>query len=458
MVSGLKIYCKTLLQGEQWLDNAVLDLDSNGLIRGIQPGTPQTADSSINGIVIPGMPNAHSHSFQRVIAGLTGPRGNDGDSFWSWREAMYRAANSLSPQQFAAVARWVFTEMLKAGFTSCAEFHYLHHQPTGQVYSDLSEMSSRLIDAAVESGISMTLLPVLYCTAGFGKTHVSQQQQRFYNPADRYLRLLESCKTAIESRPLIELGMAPHSLRAVPGPVLQEVLQSWPEKNYPVHIHIAEQPAEIDDCIAHLGARPVDWLLDNFDVDERWCLVHATHMSDEELRRCAASQAIAGLCPTTEADLGDGVFKTLAWLNSGGRFAIGSDSNVRISIAEELRLLEYNERLRSGRRNVLATPTETCGRFLYQHAASTGAVAMGQAVGRLEPGKRADLLVLDDDHELLNGRQADAALDTWIFAGDNSMLKSVWVAGRQVVENGCHVTDTASRSGFMQTLKEIQNA
>lgn len=451
----MKIYCKMLLQGGDWCEDAVLDVGDDGVIRGIEKDAPQSADVVLNGTVVPGMPNAHSHSFQRLIAGLTGPRGGERDSFWSWREAMYRMANRVSPAQFGAVAQWVFMEMLKAGYTSCAEFHYLHHQPGGAAYANLAEMSIRVIEAAALSGIGLTLLPVLYCSAGFGRDRVSEEQSRFANTPDAYLRLLEICNDAIAKQPLATLGMAPHSLRAVPAELMLEVLRSWPDRDCPVHIHIAEQPAEVKDCQDHLGARPVEFLLREFEVDRRWCLVHATHMTPEEARLAAASYATAGLCPTTEADLGDGVFRTADWLQAGGSFAVGSDSNVRISVPEELRLLEYNERLASGQRNVLTSAGMSCGRFLYQHAAKAGGVALGQAVGRLEAGFRADLVELDGNHELLAGRNPDAMLDSWIFAGDGSMLNSVWVAGRRVVSRGRHAGESNGRATFAQVMKEL---
>lgn len=454
----MKIHCKTLLQGDHWRQDAVLNVSQDGVIDAIEQDSPQSADIALNGIVVPGMPNAHSHSFQRLIAGLTGPQGNARDSFWSWREAMYRAANRISPDQFGAVAQWVFMEMLKAGFTSCAEFHYLHHQPGGAAHADPAEMSKRLIEAASVSGIGLTLLPVLYCSSGFGKDRVNDEQQRFANTPEQYLRLLESCKSAIGNRTLIELGLAPHSLRAVPAALLHEVLQAWPDQQCPVHIHVAEQPAEVEACQEYLGARPVEYLLGEFAVDRRWCLVHATHMTPDEVHSAANSEATAGLCPTTEADLGDGVFRTAEWLQAGGSFAIGSDSNVRISVAEELRLLEYNERLGSGQRNVLTTDGMSCGRFLYQHAAKAGGIALGQAAGRLEPGFRADLVELDAGNELLAGRSPDAALDSWIFAGDKSMLNSVWVAGRRVIIRGRHAAESNARARFAQVVSEMLEA
>jgi len=454
----MKIHCNMLLQDDRWRRDAVLSITQDGMISGIEQDTPESADITLGGIVVPGMPNVHSHAFQRLIAGLTGPSGHQRDSFWSWREAMYRTANRVSPEQFGAVAQWVFMEMLKAGFTSCAEFHYLHHQPGGAAYANPAEMSMRVLEAAAASGIGLTLLPVLYCSSGFGQARVNEEQTRFANTPAQYLRLLETCNSAIGDRPLVELGLAPHSLRAVPAAALCEVLQSWPDQGCPVHIHIAEQPAEVEACLEHLGARPVEYLLGQFGIDRRWCLVHATHMTTDEVQTAAGSGATAGLCPTTEADLGDGAFRTAGWLQAGGRFAIGSDSNVRISVTEELRLLEYNERLASGRRNVLASGSSSCGRFVYQHAASAGGVALGQAVGQLGQGFRADLVELDAGHELLAGRSPDQALDSWIFAGERSMLNSVWVAGRRVVSKGRHAGETESRAAFARVMTEMLRA
>ena len=456
-MSTQRIFCKTLLQGDQWLENAVLTVGADGIIMEIAQGRPSTADICVAGIVVPGMPNAHSHTFQRLIAGLTGQRGSHQDSFWSWREAMYQCAGSISPAQFADVSAWVFVEMLKAGFTTCAEFHYIHHQPGGDAYANPAEMSERLIESAASSGISLTILPVLYNTSGFGQPQPDVLQRRFVNSADGYLQLLECCRELISDRPLVSLGLAPHSLRAVPETVLTDVLQAWPDKHCPVHIHIAEQKAEIESCVAHLGSTPVEWLLDQFPVNERWSLVHATHMTNDELEQAAARRVCAVLCPTTEADLGDGVFRTGDWLRAGGDFAIGSDSNVRISVAEELRLLEYNERLKSGRRNVLSEDGSTCGRFLFQHAARAGAVSTGQPVGILAPGYRADLLELDGRHELMVNREPDVALESWIFAGNKSMIHSVWVAGQRLVNQGHHAREEELRAKFSNVLSGLHS-
>lgn len=458
MMSNQKLFCKSLMQKDGWLQDVIVEISPDGIIDNIGPGVSAAADTVLNGIVLPGMPNTHSHSFQRLIAGLTGASSDQQDSFWSWRDAMYRCAGKITPEQFAATASWVFTQMLKAGYTSCAEFHYLHHQPDGKAYTNLAEMSARTIQAASSCGIALTLLPVLYQTAGFGNTRLDPVQQRFYNSTDRYIQLLEESQKLISEHPHFRLGIAPHSLRAVPGDAIQDVLAAWPDKQCPLHIHIAEQPAEIEACLEFKGARPLQWLMDNFSVNERWCLVHATHLLDEELIQAATSGAVAGLCPTTEADLGDGFFKTSDWLHSGGTFSIGSDSNVRISVTEELRQLEYNERLLSGRRNVVSQPNTTGGRYMYQHAAEAGAVAIGQPVGQLQPGFRADLLELKPDHLLTAGRSADAALDSWIFAGDNSIIQSVWVAGNCVVSNGRHQLDEQFDAGMLRTLMELTAA
>ena len=449
------VFCKTILSGDCWLDNVVISIDGSGFITQIESGIAADADEKIDGIVIPGMPNVHSHSFQRLIAGDSGPMGKQGDSFWSWREAMYSAANRVSPAHYEAVAAWVFTEMLKAGYTSCAEFHYVHHQANGRAYDNRAEMSHRLLAAAGDSGLALTLLPVLYCRAGFGEAGVNDAQRQFFHSPEAYLNLLELIQKQINNNSTTRLGIAFHSLRAVSGESAEMVLSSPLLKEVPIHIHIAEQPAEVQASIEHLGARPVEWLLDNFSVDENWCLVHATHLSDQELAAASACRALAGLCPTTEADLGDGMFRTDDWLQAGGRIGIGSDSNVRISVTDELRQLEYNERLKTGRRNVLTSPELTCGRYLYQHCAKDGASAVGQSVGRLEKGYRFDVVELDDSHELLLGKTPDAVMDTWVFAGDSGMIRSVWVSGIAQVVEGRHKDEHRLRHNFMLVMREF---
>jgi formimidoylglutamate deiminase len=450
------IWCRRALLASGWRENVLLRIDDQGTIRSITEGPAGDGGMHLAGPVVPGMPNLHSHGFQRLMAGLTGARDQGTDSFWGWREAMYAIANRLTPRQLGDCTAWLYSEMLCAGYTACAEFHYLHHQPGGQAYGQRAEMSLRVLAAADEVGIGLTLLPVLYQTAGFGKQQAEAQQARFLNSLDEYFDLLDDCRQAVVQNPLHWLGVAPHSLRAVPAESLARLISGLPDAAMPVHIHIAEQPAEVEDSLQALGARPVQWLLDHAPVDGRWCLVHATHMDAEERRRAAASGAVAGLCPTTEADLGDGYFETGAWLQAGGRFGVGSDSNLRVSVSEELRLLEFSARLRSGQRNVLRSGDRQCGRFLYEHTALAGARALGQPVGQLAPGLRADLVELDAAHPMLAGRLDDDVLESLVFAGGRDMVRTVLVAGRVVVEEGRHLQSDRLRGRFLETVNSLR--
>ena len=452
-----RIYCQRALMPNGWMDHVVLDIDPGGLIEQACSGKPEASDIQLGGAVIPGMPNLHSHGFQRMISGLTGAGRHSRDNFWGWRDAMYRFANRITARQFEDCMAWVYSEMLAAGFTSCAEFHYLHHQPDGSPYAHLAETSLRVLAAADTGGIAVTLLPVFYSVSGFGQEAAGIGQRRFKNSLDDYLQLLQFCRHATDGQNLHRLGIAPHSLRAVPADELRNLVESVEDKEMPVHIHIAEQTAEVDACKEYLGARPVQWLLNNVHVDERWCLVHATHMEDSERLSAAAAGPVAGLCPTTEADLGDGFFDAAAWLQAGGCFGIGSDSNLRISVSEELRLLEFSERLRQRRRNVLCEEFKSCGRFLYEHAAASGAKALGQNCGVIKVGCRADLVELDVSHPLLAGRQGDTILDSLVFAGGKEMVRSVYVAGKQVVSEGHHVNESALREKFSNTMKALLN-
>ncbi len=401
--------------------------------------------------LLPGMPNLHSHAFQRAMAGLAerrgsstsaAERGNPGavdDSFWSWREVMYAFALRIGPGDLHAIAAQVYVEMLKAGYTQVCEFHYLHHQPDGRPYADPAAMSLALVEAARETGIGLTLLPVLYMAGGFDGRALSERQRRFGHGLDDYLRLVERL-AALES-PLLRVGIALHSLRAVPEDALRAVLASPLAAARPIHIHIAEQIGEVQDCLAMRNARPVEWLLDHADVDARWCLVHATHMTAEETRRLAATGAVAGLCPTTEANLGDGVFALRAWLDAGGRFGIGSDSQISVSPVEELRWLEYAQRLLSRHRNIAASAQRpSTGEVLFDTALRGGAQASGVAIATLDAADapRADLLVLDDASPLLAGRDLRNVLDTWLFAGNTNLVRDVMVGGEWVVLDRRH--------------------
>ena len=406
-------------------------------------------------IVVPGMPNLHSHAFQRAMAGLAerrtlssaGPRSADEDSFWTWREVMYAFAGRIGPDDLRAIAAQLYVEMLEAGYTQVCEFHYLHHQPDGQPYADAAAMSLALVEAAGETGIGLTLLPTLYMTGGFDGRALSERQQRFRHDVDGFLRLVERLR-ALETRRL-NIGIALHSLRAVQPDAMGAVLDGIaklpsspaqrPASAMPVHIHIAEQIGEVQDCLAIRNARPVEWLLDHAPVDRRWCLVHATHLEEHEMRRLARSGAVAGLCPTTEANLGDGLFPLKAYLDEGGVLGIGSDSHSSVSPVEELRWLEYGQRLVTRHRNVSASAaTPSTGETLYARALAGGAQAAGGGIGGFAPGLRADFVVLDDDAPLFAGRDPAQLVDTWLFAGNVNLVRDVFVGGERVVEGGRH--------------------
>lgn len=434
----------------------VLETDARGLIRSVTAGASASADVALDGPVIPGMPNCHSHAFQRQMAGLAGcasPGG--GDSFWTWREAMYRLANRLTPEALEAIARWLYVEMLEAGYTSCAEFHYVHHQESGRPYDSIDEMGARLLAAASDVGMALTLLPVVYCRAGFNDDQPLPEQRRFVNGPEQYLRLFEACLDRVRDDPHHVVGCALHSLRAVSPAQIEDVLAGEAGRAAALHIHVAEQQVEVAQCQEAYGARPVEWLLANVPIDDRWCLVHATHMEPGECRQAAESGAVAGLCPTTEADLGDGLFDAERWLRRNGRLAVGSDSNLRVSPAEELRMLEFGLRLKTGRRNVVVREGVSCGRALYGSATQGGRMALGQPVGRLEPGFRADLVELDGAHPLLQAVADHDLLDRYIFGEAAGMVRSVFVAGRQTVHNGVHEARDAAAAGFVEVMEKF---
>ncbi|MEQ9325837.1 MAG: formimidoylglutamate deiminase [Rhodospirillales bacterium] len=422
-----------------WQTDQVVSLGEDGRITGIEAAAPDSTLPVVRGIAVPGLPNLHSHAFQRAMAGLAERAGPGADSFWTWRQVMYGFLETLGPDDVERIATGLYGEMLKAGYTSVAEFHYLHHAPDGSRYANIAEMSERIAAAASATGIGLTLCPVLYAHGGFGGTAPNEGQRRFINDADSYLDLLEGASRAIAERDGCRLGIAPHSLRAVTGELLDRVLadsQGITESG-PVHIHISEQEKEVEDCLAWSGARPVEWLHDHADVDERWCLVHATHVTESERRKIAASGAVAGLCPTTEANLGDGLFPIVDYHAEGGAWGIGSDSHISVSPVEELRWLEYGQRLvRRGRNLVSAGPGSSTGRTLYDAALAGGARALGQNVGRLATGCRADIVVIDRDAPTIAGRSGDAAIDSWLFAGNQNPVRDVMAGGRWVVRDG----------------------
>jgi formimidoylglutamate deiminase len=449
------VWFETALLAEGWARNVRISL-ADGRIARIAVGAEPSAEDERGGIALPGLPNLHSHAFQRAMAGLTEARGPTADSFWSWRELMYRFVGRLQPDDVEAIAALAFLDMLETGFTRVGEFHYLHHDPAGRAYANLAEMGERIAAAAAETGIGLTLLPVFYAHAGFGGAAPTDAQRRFVTDLDGYAQLLDASRAAVAGLPDAVVGVAPHSLRAVTRAELAAVSGDAG----PVHIHIAEQLREVEDCLAWSGARPVEWLLDNAAVDTRWCLVHATHTTAAETAHLARSGAVAGLCPITEANLGDGLFPAAAFLDAGGLVGVGSDSNVRIDAAEELRLLECGQRLTVRARNVLSGAAgASTGAALYRQALRGGAQALGQPVlAGLAEGGVADLVALDSRHPDLAARAGDAILDSYVFAGGSRLVKDVWRAGRKVVEDGRHHARDRVVARYRLTLERLLHA
>jgi formimidoylglutamate deiminase len=447
-----QLHFKQALLPVGWSRDVRLSIEG-GRIANLETGVAATGTDERHAIGISGLPNLHSHSFQRGMAGLTEIRGASSDSFWIWRELMYRFVGRMTPDDVEAIAAQAYVEMLEAGFTRVGEFHYVHHDPAGVPYGNIAEFAARVAAAAHTSGIGLTLLPVFYAHAGFGGRAPDEGQRRFVNSVDRFARLMEASRRAVAGCDGAVVGVAPHSLRAITPDELAAILPL--ADGGPTHIHVAEQMKEVEDCIAWSGTRPVRWLLDHAAVDRRWCLVHATHMTEEETRAMAATGAIAGLCPVTEANLGDGIFNAPTFCGADGRFGIGSDSNVLIGVADELRQLEYSQRLALRARNVMATSrTASTGRALFEGALAGGAQALGVASG-LVAGIAADIVSLDADSPVLVGRSGDALLDGWIFGSRRSLVDCVWTSGRKVVTNGRHHQAESVAAGFRRALEGL---
>ncbi len=450
------IAARQALTSTGWRQNVAVEINSEGRISGI---VDNNASAASVGILLPALSNVHSHSFQRAMAGLAETRGPTAhDDFWTWRKVMYRFLEILSPDDIEAVAAQVQMEMLEAGFASQAEFHYVHHGPGGEPYEQLEELSLRHFEAARLTGIGYTHLPVLYMQGGLNGHSLNGGQLRFGCKVDQFEQLFSNINSQMDTHPSdFKLGVAPHSLRAVPIDGLNAAIDLASKS--PIHIHIAEQVGEVDEVQKTLGVRPIRWLLDNMPVDKRWCLIHATHMDEAEVDDLARSGAAAGLCPITEANLGDGVFNALSFLKRGGTFGIGSDSNVKIALSEELRMLEVSQRLRDKRRVILSdSNTESNGRFLYERAASGGAQAIGRDAGRIEIGAFADLVALNDSHYAITGLSQDTILDAWIFACGDELVSDVWSAGRHVVKDGIHANRDRIASQYSNTIKKLRRA
>jgi formimidoylglutamate deiminase len=453
------LFAADALLPQGWSKNVLLTWNDAGQLTQVQADAQRPLDApSVDGPLIPGMPNLHSHAFQRAFAGLTEHRAEQHDSFWSWRTLMYRFAARLGPQHMEAIATWLYTEMLEAGYTSVCEFQYVHHDVDGRPYADDATLSLALLRAAKKAGIGFTLLPVLYQTGGFGDMPPTDGQRRFIRSTESMLRLLEALKPACEAQGA-RLGLAPHSLRAVPPEGLREAIAGLDaiDRTAPIHIHIAEQTKEVDDCVAWSGLRPVEWLLDHAPVDARWCLVHATHMNDAEYEYAAQSGAVAGLCPTTEANLGDGIFDFAKWRGHGGAWGVGSDSHASVNAAEELLMLEYSQRLARRQRNVGASAAQPHVATAFTlEAVQGGAQAAGRAIGGLAAGQQADFVVLDASHLALQGLAAPDMLSAHVFASHRtSAIDTVWVAGRPRVSAGRHALHGEAAAAFVAARTQL---
>jgi formiminoglutamate deiminase len=454
------------LQYELFFDHALLPSGwardvrisvADGTILSIAAGATREGAEHIAGIAIPGLPNLHCHAFQRGMAGLAERRGPAADSFWTWREVMYRFLDRLSPDDVQAITAFAYVQMLEAGFTTVGEFNYLHHDIDGRPYADLGEMAARIAAASAETRIGLTLLPSFYAYGGFGGAPPAAGQRRFLNDPDRFGKLVERTRAIAAGLPKAQVGIAPHSLRAVSAETLRIVCQAMPEG--PIHIHAAEQAKEVEESLAVLGCRPVEWLLDNAGIDSRWCVIHATHTTQAEIRALAASGAVVGLCPITEASLGDGVFDGADYLAAAGRFGVGTDSNIQIDAAAELRQLEYSQRLARRARNVMTMQeAESTGRRLFASALAGGAQALQRPIGALAVGLRADIVLLDENHPDLASRHGDEWLDAWIFVVGQTAVKTVLVGAEIVVDAGRHRMRPAIEARYKTVIANLSGA
>ncbi|MFV2031427.1 MAG: formimidoylglutamate deiminase [Gammaproteobacteria bacterium] len=459
---ALKIWSASALLANGWADDVEITVDPCGDISKVSSGVPWR-DGERVGVMVPGVQNVHSHAHQRAMAGRgeqTG-RSSDGaeDSFWTWRKAMYHYLERVQPGHLHHIATQLYLEMLKSGYTCVGEFQYLHHDVDGKAYENRAEMSLQCMQAASRVGLGFTALPVLYRYGGFGGADPLPAQKRFLNDVDDFVRIVETLQNESKHDANTSVGIAPHSLRAVNQELLQQVIDHCGVDNLAaIHIHIAEQSREVDDCLAWSRQRPVEWLFNHFEVNQKWCLIHATQMTNEETQRMAQSGCVAGLCPTTEANLGDGLFNATDYLGAGGHWAIGSDSHISIDPVEELRWLEYGQRLITHKRNLLASMARAnTGRNLLDGALRGGAQACGRNTGSIEEGYRADVVVLDEQHPRLYGRNRDELLDSWIFSGNENLVKDIYVGGQKVIDNGHHADEDKIAENYRRTLDQLSD-
>ncbi len=453
-----KIWAAAALLSSGWAESVELGIDNRGDIESVSSDRAYTSGDRV-AVLIPAIPNVHSHAHQRAMSGLGERAGLTGDaakdSFWTWRKVMYHYLERIQPEQLYHNAAQLYVEMLKAGYSCVGEFQYLHHDLDGQAYDNRAEMSLQCMQAAKQVGLGFTALPVLYRYGGFGSAEPLAGQKRFLNDADGFVEIVRTLQRAAQSDANTSVGIAPHSLRAINQALLGEVIDSL-DNLAAIHVHIAEQTREVDDCLNWSGKRPLEWLFEHFEVNQSWCLIHATHMSDAETTAMAHSGCVAGLCPTTEANLGDGFFNAADYFQQQGCWAIGSDSHISIDPVEELRWLEYGQRLLTGKRNLLVSASAAnTGRNLLDGALQGGARACGRKIGSIETGHRADLLVLDDQHPRLYGRNQDDLLDSWIFSGNQNLVKDVYVGGKKVIADGHHADEASIAVNYRNTIDQL---
>ncbi|KJZ16107.1 N-formimino-L-glutamate deiminase [Marinomonas sp. S3726] len=452
-------FAEQALFPQGWKTNVRIEVE-NGLIHSLSSDASPEGATLLSGPTLPSLANLHSHAFQRAMAGMAEVSLNPNDSFWSWRDLMYKMVHKLTPDDVRIIATQLYIDMLKAGYTQVAEFNYLHHDPKGQTYHQLNEMGLQLAQAGDQAGLGVTLLPVLYSHSGFGGQAPNEGQARFINSTEQYLALHQASQDSLAGHKLHKMGVCFHSLRAVTQGQIQEVMAELGQasnKTMPIHIHIAEQQKEVRDSVAFSGQRPVQWLANEIGLDERWCLVHATHLDQNEVTAIAKSGAVAGLCPTTEANLGDGIFPGVDYIAQGGRWGIGSDSHVSLSLVEELRTLEYSQRFRDEQRNRLYKEGEHhVGDYLFQAARQGGNQACQVNLG-LEIGNRADFMVLDNRHPFIAASKNEDLLNRWLFATNENLIRHVYVAGNQVINDFKHQAEAQSNLEFTALLKRLFN-
>ena len=442
------IHAGAALLAHGWVQDVRIVIN-DGAVLSVETGVSPQSQDERHAVIVPAMPTLHRHAFQRAMAGLAEIRGPADDSFWSWRTVMYKFALSMTPDHVEAVAAQLYMEMLEAGFGRVGEFHYLHNDRDGSHYGNIAEMAERIGAAAALTGIGLTLLPVFYAHSGFGGQAPIDGQKRFIHSLDSYERLMQGAQNVVDRLPGAVLGIAPHSLRAVTGDELAAIEPL--AKGGPIHIHVAEQVKEIEDSIAFSGARPVEWLLENAPVDGRWCLIHATHMTEAETRSLAKSGAVAGLCPITEANLGDGIFPAPDFIAQGGHYGVGSDSNILISVPEELRMLEYSQRLSLRARNVIADAGGSTGEKLFRQGLEGGGRALASR-NAIEEGESADFVALDIS--AVPYLPASQIIDQWIFAS-GVHVDTVWVRGKKLVQSGRHIHRREISDRFNKVMAEL---